>query len=106
MTHLNLHQILNRLPFYLDENFITDDFIYIDVKYTGQCTSRYNYNDYTDEYLLTIHSPFQKPSSTYKIYVPVDAQGQCNRYEYDKIVAQIEPAIQEDYNNYKEAHNE
>lgn len=100
MRHVkNLHTALTWIPMVLEERFITDDYIYIDVIYKRNID---NYSGLEDEYLLTISSPWKKYTTTYKIYVPLLSSGTLNNPEFNKMINQIEPAIQKDYELYKE----
>lgn len=103
MTHVKtLHNVLTRIPMVLEEKFVTDDYIYIDVVYKRNID---NYSGLEDEYLLTISSPWKKYTTSYKIFVPLLSSGTLNNPEFNKMINQIEPAIQKDYNNYKEELN-
>ena len=101
-THLpNLHTVLNRMPEYLINNYITDDYIVIKTEYLDTIPSYTDWKRDADYYKLTMTNLKDKTPTIYHIYVPLKDK-KLDRIEYNKLINTIEETMMDDYNFYKE----
>ena len=102
IKHKNLITILNNIPFMINDTYWTYDFVEINVKFIMNHPNHYNIDKSSDEYLITMSSPTNRVPAQFRVYVPLDSNGQTNRREYNNMVLEIYPAILEEYNRYKD----
>ena len=103
-THLsNLHTVLNRMPEYLINNYITDDYVIIKTEYLDTVPNHVHWNKDADYYKLTMTDLKGSTPTIYHIYVPLKDR-QLDRIEYNKLINTIEENMMDDYKMYKGGH--